>query len=307
MTDYVKENKQESRSHTDAHDEAYAETGLSMQRNDELLQSVRLFESIAKDIAQWIIVIDCESKEWLYSNHHPTRILHFLSGLEDLERWINNQTDEVEKTGDQSSIEFSLENDDDEQCFLAVWYPVVWRDHKALAFVLTDITEQKIEREKLETIAYYDTLTGSYSRYYGMNLLEKYLRDKEQFIIAFIDMDGLKYVNDTYGHNEGDAYIIAVTQLLKGFDDNGVLCRLGGDEFMLLCKGWSKKEADERLENMRQELAKNRDSRYQRSISYGVVEVTEENENTGSYLLSVADEIMYNDKRERKMERRADL
>ncbi|MCL2757120.1 MAG: GGDEF domain-containing protein [Coriobacteriia bacterium] len=286
-----------------------AEIEINKRKTEELLQSVRLFEAISEDIDQWIFVVDCQTREWLYNNHGQRKISHFTIGIEIIQDWLDRQVDLIDRSdwgsGGQHVMELSLFNGEDERCFAVVWYPVAWYEHAAYAFVMNDITEEKRTREELETIAFYDALTGSNSRHFGMNLLDKWLKNREEFVIAFVDIDNLKYVNDTYGHAEGDTYIITVAKLLRTFDENVVLCRLGGDEFMLLSLGWNKNDADERFEEMRTSLIENSNIDYQRSISYGVIEITKKNKNTGSYLLSIADEIMYEYKRARKVERRA--
>ena len=284
----------------------HAEIAINQQKTEELFQSVSLFEEVAKNIDQWIIVVDRETKEWLYTNHETENMLHSMISENDLKNWLEEQVDFAERTEAQRSLEFGLHNGEIEQYFAVARRPITWRERRAFAFTLTDITEERHAREELENIAFYDALTGSYSRLFGMNLLERWVNDQAHFVICFVDMDNLKYVNDTYGHIEGDTYILTVTKQLKNFDKNALLCRLGGDEFMLLCKGLSKDYADERLEAMRAELIAKSGSEYQRSISYGVVEVHKDNDRLGSYLLSLADELMYNYKRARKMERRGD-
>ena len=336
------------------------EITLNLEKNEELQQIVSLFEAITSNMADWIIIVDKESREFLYYNHPPEMVLHSMAGFKDLKRWIDYQIERVtqeeeqqlkeqlkeqqlkeEQLKEQSKgqpkglpkgqpiedqaqvsepaeeqdkvpakvephmLEFSYVEDDQIQFFTVARFPISWHDHKTFAFVMTDATEEKQMRDELEAAAYYDALTGSYSRHYGMNLFEKWLAQKEAFIVAFVDMDSLKYVNDTYGHNEGDAYIIDVTRHLKNFDDHAILSRLGGDEFMVLCKGCLKEDANQKLEQIRQDLIDGSGEDYLRSISYGVIEVTESNDKTGSFLLSIADEIMYDYKRARKIERRS--
>jgi diguanylate cyclase (GGDEF)-like protein len=282
----------------------HEEIEINEKKSEQLRQNVSLFEAITENIAQWIIVIDSDSREWLYTNHEPVNMLHSLAYKESLIEWLHQQVELAQRTESHRVAEFSIKGENDHQYFSVARYPVAWLEHNSLAFVLTDITEERCAMEELETIAYYDALTGSYTRHFGMGLLDRWLANRETFIISFIDMDSLKFVNDTFGHNEGDDYILAVTRTLKCFKDEAIVSRLGGDEFMLLCKGMDKAGADARLEEIRADLAKSSDDRYQRSISYGTVEVCKDNDKTGSYLLSLADEIMYQYKRARKMERR---
>ncbi|MDR1358069.1 MAG: GGDEF domain-containing protein, partial [Coriobacteriales bacterium] len=192
--------------------------------------------------------------------------------------------------------------------------------HQKLSFAgsfsesINDMIEQLKERDQAlhaeieinQQVAFYDTLTSSYSRHYGMLTFERWLTEKQSFVVAFVDLDGLKYVNDTLGHTVGDEYILSTAQILTGFGDETIICRLGGDEFMLLIRGLSLEQSRESLEEMRERLAESFDGGYYRSFSYGLVEVDKDNTRSASLLLSIADECMYDDKRGRKKERRAE-
>jgi diguanylate cyclase (GGDEF)-like protein len=121
-------------------------------------------------------------------------------------------------------------------------------------------------------------------------------------------MDRLKYVNDVFSHAEGDRYILQVSELLKTFSPD--VCRLGGDEFMVLCTGITQEAAEARLEGLRDILvAQDHTSddgkiSYKCSMSYGVVEVKRDNVLPAVDLLSQADEKMFSYKRAHKAERR---
>lgn len=107
----------------------------------------------------------------------------------------------------------------------------------------------------LEDIYMKDSLTGLYNKH-GYNHFEKQLLNRaisENLpVTAFmIDMDGLKYINDTYGHNEGDHAIQVLGQALQNTCEKGDLCaRFSGDEFYMLTAGLSEKEAQLRIETI---------------------------------------------------------
>jgi diguanylate cyclase (GGDEF)-like protein len=153
-------------------------------------------------------------------------------------------------------------------------------------------------------------LTGAYNRHFGMKLLNEWISQKRHFIISFIDMDRLKFVNDVFGHAEGDKYILKVSELLSDFSPAAEVIRLGGDEFMLLGLNMTLEEADQKLEELREQLVSEQYSNedgsvtYNRSLSYGNVEVTPDNTAPPGELLSTADEKMYEYKKAHKAARR---
>jgi len=104
--------------------------------------------------------------------------------------------------------------------------------------VVIDVTNEIKKRKQLEVERDIDSLTGLYNRR-GFDEKLSHLSDKPKYCtnsaIVVIDADGLKNINDTYGHEKGDIYLKEISQLLKEFGDNNSLtARLGGDEFLLL-------------------------------------------------------------------------
>lgn len=103
--------------------------------------------------------------------------------------------------------------------------------------VLTDVTSDIQERKALERERDYDLLTSIFNRRAFKERVEDILREANEESIAFImwDLDNLKYVNDTYGHEKGDGYIRRFAEYLATLEENGaVVARHSGDEFMAL-------------------------------------------------------------------------
>jgi diguanylate cyclase (GGDEF)-like protein len=79
-----------------------------------------------------------------------------------------------------------------------------------------------------------DEKTGAYSNVAFKLLLKKYLAAKHQVVLSVIDIDDFKNINDTYGHVFGDQVLLSIAKLIKhNIKDQDMLCRFGGDEFIL--------------------------------------------------------------------------
>ncbi len=101
----------------------------------------------------------------------------------------------------------------------------------------TDITEKKEAEKKIKELAYYDTLTSLPNRYLlESKVAELILMSKESsFSFIFMDFNGFKHINDTLGHEFGDALLVAFSKRVRGnIKQNDFLARMGGDEFVLL-------------------------------------------------------------------------
>lgn len=102
--------------------------------------------------------------------------------------------------------------------------------------MVRDITEKKSYQEKLEYLSLHDSLTGLYNRAFFEAEMERLAHSREYPIsIMSADLDGLKLVNDTMGHQEGDNLLRACAQAVKdSLRRSDILARVGGDEFAII-------------------------------------------------------------------------
>ena len=107
--------------------------------------------------------------------------------------------------------------------------------------VVIDVTQEVKEKQKIEYERDYDVLTNILNRRAFYNEVTERLNEKTSKIGAFVmwDLDNLKYVNDTYGHDYGDNYIRKAAFILKQFEQyNGLVARRSGDEFFVFLYGF---------------------------------------------------------------------
>ncbi|MBU1290956.1 GGDEF domain-containing protein, partial [bacterium] len=171
-----------------------------------------------------------------------------------------------------------------------------------------DITERKKMEEELQKLAHYDVLTGCCSRGYGINLLERQIkmanRNKTPILLLYLDVDDFKYINDTFGHQEGDKVLKEAVKLLKSIlREVDIICRIGGDEFLLIFHNSSSKDVplikeriNKNLEKLNQKLAKP----YKVDFSIGLSYYNPSNPLSIEELIRIADENMYKEKKKKK-------
>ena len=113
----------------------------------------------------------------------------------------------------------------------------------------------------LEGMWIYDTLTGIYNRagFFKLSekIIEEALKNNEALCIIFMDVDGLKAINDQYGHDAGDKLIKDMAEVLKKIKRHGeIVMRYGGDEFVLMAKGYDDSEAVKCIGKIEEEMKK---------------------------------------------------
>ena len=140
------------------------------------------------------------------------------------------------------------------------WYRfTLKRDSNNILGLVQDITSSILEKKKIEYERDYDLTTGLLNRRAYYSKIGELFNHQEKLVTAafiMIDLDNLKYVNDTYGHDFGDDYIKTAANVLKGFRDfGGVVARMSGDEFNIFLYGFnSKTEIREKIKIIRKRL-----------------------------------------------------
>jgi len=172
---------------------------------------------------------------------------------------------------------------------------------------LASAARAQIEKkyDRLDFVASTDELTGLYNRRglydAGTSLLKHSEKIGQEGLVIYCDMDGLKKINDNFGHEAGDRAIIAESIILKGnFRSNDIISRIGGDEFAMVCPGMTV-DAYEKIRKTIDEDCKHwtetSKSDYKLSLSMGYVKYPSPK---GEYqlvrLLSEADEMLYTEK-----------
>lgn len=172
----------------------------------------------------------------------------------------------------------------------------------------TDITERKKLEQELEKNANYDKLTGLPNRRLFFERLERAVleneRDERKFALLFVDLDGFKDINDSYGHEVGDEVLITVgNRLLKCVRKADTVARMGGDEFTIIFRNIENKRDVEKLVKKihveLQEVMHIGPNQCKVNSSIGVAIYPENGRDSGT-LLKNADSSMYDIKRNGK-------
>lgn len=174
-------------------------------------------------------------------------------------------------------------------------------DQPGANFVLTlvDVHARKLNELKLRERALIDPLTNLLNRNGLLEVLEEFIVAGDEFYLLYVDLDGFKAINDTYGHAVGDRLLIHAAGHLRRFDSSStVAARLGGDEFVLLVKacGLPIQQAQDSANALIRLLSEPQQVRggFKVTVSASIgLAVYPEHEQEAELLLSKADAAMY--------------
>jgi diguanylate cyclase (GGDEF)-like protein/PAS domain S-box-containing protein len=188
---------------------------------------------------------------------------------------------------------------------------VVERDGEPVEIqgIARDVTARKEQERALRSLTIVDELTGLYNRRGFQTLAERHLklavRKRQGVFLLFSDLDGLKAINDTFGHLEGDRALADSAEILRrSFRSADIIARLGGDEFTVFPLEASAASSDLLISRLEEQLRLHNDANasrgYRLSLSVGIARFDPDSSWTIDQLLEHADRALYDHKRSRR-------
>jgi diguanylate cyclase (GGDEF)-like protein/PAS domain S-box-containing protein len=278
-------------------------------------QSEKKYHSLVESTDDSIYVVDRNYQYIFMNNKHLSRLglsrnqylgqsYSKFHSPEDTKKFVE-KIDKVFKTGKSLQNEYKSQHDD--KYFLQTLSPVEEADGgiRAVTVVSKEITELKTMEEQLRTLSITDELTGLFNRRGFLCLANQQIklanRDKKGIFMLYADLDGLKMINDKFGHKEGDLALIELANLLKeNYRASDIVARIGGDEFVVIPVGTIGDDVEiitTRFENTLAIHNEKMNRNFRLSASIGIAYYDPENPCSLDELLLQADRMMYKKKR----------
>jgi diguanylate cyclase (GGDEF)-like protein len=170
------------------------------------------------------------------------------------------------------------------------------------------LSKQKQLESELRTMSLCDDLTQLYNRRGFFALAEQQFklakRKKRRILLIYADIDNLKQINDTFGHDAGGSAIIDSSNILKScLRDSDIIARFGGDEFVVFPLGITEDSTRVIIDRIQEKFdAHNKkvNRSYKLSISFGIKEYDPQSPCSLEDLIKQADKLMYEDKKSKK-------
>lgn len=174
---------------------------------------------------------------------------------------------------------------------------IILNGKKVFHFLCRDISERKQMEQKLEYLSYHDQLTGLYNRrFFEQELSRLDVEESLPMTIAMADINGLKLINDSFGHAVGDECLRKVADVItKGCRAKDIVCRLAGDEFVIISPNTNNSEVERIVENIKLLALKEKVGLVDVSISFGY-ETKRNKEDLMLDVLKKAEDYMYRKK-----------
>lgn len=237
-----------------SHDVAYASSRLS-----QILQIV--------DIQVGAVEYSL-TRDHVFCTEMTTRLLEFDVQQENMTHYIFQQEivkfkqkimfsewEEGNKDSDQQILLVKFRNKKEQECWLRIY---VTKRVEELLLVINNVSDEIIEKKRLERERDHDALTNLLNRRAFKEHVTQMLETdtQKQGVMVMWDLDNLKYINDTYGHDIGDRYIRSAADVLGNLSSaHAITARMAGDEFLLYLFDYpSIKEYKKIIRNMHKEL-----------------------------------------------------
>lgn len=296
-------------------------TRLHIRVQDELRQSEERFRSLVNSTEDSIYVVDRECNYIFMNRKHLSRLgltvedelngksyRDFHSAIESASFQAHVQS--VFASGRSTSHEYRAERD--RKYFIRTLSPVHDGDGRvtAVTAISKEITERKQMEEELRSLSLTDELTGLHNRRGFFTLVNQELRTANRLrrnaVLFGVDMDELKVINDTCGHQAGDQAIRdAADMIRRNFRESDIIARIGGDEFVVFMIEHNTIEPAvlvRRLQDILQIYNSQGTHPYALSLSIGWSRYDPTQPSSVEELMHRADSFMYDQKRARTRE-----
>lgn len=276
---------------------------LSYTRKEEAVQNAynSLLAELTKRRREWIMVVDGKKEEILFCNKREMERLPEEGCCDICRHKLSFQHKILSWKGEEASAVWEAE-DEEGNYYQVNSFLTKWQDQEAYAHVIMDTTAETRETMQLADKAYNDPGTGIKNRRYFEEYMDQVLEGRREVTLCYLDLDGLKYVNDRFGHLEGDAYLREFVSVIKPkIRNTDVFARIGGDEFCLIFPGCHKDVVSEKIEDALRQMIFSNKKEYPVSFSFGITEIhKDDKEMPLSEIIKTVDAQMYLRKKENK-------
>lgn len=276
-------------------EEQLKEVAEKAERRAEMIEGYNeLLIEILSRRKEWLLVVDKDNKEIMYCNKRKQ--MGAIDGpfCETCKRRLSFREELLGFESDEQYNVWEIQAEADTY-YRITSFQMEWKERSSYVHVVVDITDEKRNARNLTSKAHHDPLTGVKNRLFFEEYMSIVLRDELEATLCYLELDGLEYVNETFGHDEGDKYIQNFVEIVKkNFRGGDTFARIDGDKFCVVLSGNMAELINRKLDEIMKEFQEEVYIKYQRSFSYGVLEIKgKENKLTLEEIIEQADDVVY--------------
>jgi len=244
---------------------------------------------------------------YLYVNNSMVKMLGY--GTKDDLLKVNtaklyaNPAERPDHNNRNKTFETRLIKKDGTAIFVEISSRVSFKDSKPVYYdgIVRDITKNKNYEEKIEYLSFHDKLTGLFNRAYFDEEIRRLSRSRHLPVtVIFCDLNGLKKINDTYGHLKGDLLLKRFAKILKEcFRSEDIIARIGGDEFCIILVKTTEQESEKIIERVKDKCNTQHRGKILIEFAYGIKSKTSAEQNIQKIIKS-SEMAMYENKKNKK-------
>lgn len=259
-------------------EELLTEAAEKAERRAEMIEGYNelLVEMLSKR-KEWLLVVDKDSKEIIYCNKRKQMGSVDDSFCQTCKRRLPFQSELLKWKSKEQYKVWEMQGELD-TAYRVTSFQMEWKERSSYVHVVVDITDEKRNVRNLTNKANHDPLTGIKNRSFFEEYMDIVLCEELEATLCYLKLDGLEYVNETFGRQEGDSYIQNFVEIVKkNFRGGDTFARIGGDEFCVVLTGNMAELMNRKLAEILREFQEEITRKYQCSFSYGIVEISDKN------------------------------
>lgn len=259
-------------------EEMLIEAAKKAEQRAEMIEGYNelLVEMLSKR-KEWLLVVDRDSKEIIYCNKRKRMGAANDSFCQTCKRRLPIHPELLKWDGREQYKVWEMQGELDTM-YRVTSFQMEWKERSSYVHVVVDITDEKRNVRNLTSKANHDPLTGTKNRSFFEEYMDIVLCEELDATLCYLELDGLEYVNETFGRQEGDSYIQNFVEIVKkNFRGGDTFARIGGDEFCVVLTGNMAELMHRKLAEILREFQQEITEKYPCSFSFGIIEINDKN------------------------------